>query len=287
MTRLAEKVTSSHLGLSKRERYSWTITDQPGDFAKISKKELRVDQSYQRKHSEAKINNLAKEWSWVACGAISVALRSDGEWFVMDGQHRVLAALKRDDIDVLPCMVFDINVIAEEARGFLATNTNRKAMNAADKFKALLMTEDHAARIVNELVSFAGRTVQSGGGSSPTAFSAVSAMLLCVKEDEQAMRRAWPAIMDVCEGKRIIQPFIAGMWYLERNLLDDESLWEPKWRKRLAKIGYEELLRSINSAAAFYGSGKGNKISAVGILQAINKGLRKPLRSSILLDRDE
>jgi len=38
-----------------------------------------------------------------------VALRDDNKWFVVDGQHRKLAADQRSDIRELPCLVFETN----------------------------------------------------------------------------------------------------------------------------------------------------------------------------------
>lgn len=269
-------------GVSKRERYNWTTIDKPGEFAMIEKHSLKVDQSYQRKHSDTKINKMASEWSWVACGAISIALRHDGEWYVMDGQHRVLAALKRDDIIKLPCMVFDVEELADEARGFLATNINRKAMTMVDRFKAMLMTEDHYARVVNELVISTGRHVGLGG--TPNAFSAVQITLQCAREDEAALRRIWPMIAELCTDKRVIQHLIAGMWYLERHMRPGESLSSTRWRNRIIQVGYEAVLASIDQSAAFYGGGKGLKNCALGIVQAINKGLRNTLVHTIRTD---
>src|SRR5689334_6103185 len=80
-----------------------TTRDRPGEFAMIDKTKLNVDLSYQRKTTKSRVDKIREEWSWIAFGAVSVALRGDGEWFVMDGQHRVLAAMMRDDIKEVPC----------------------------------------------------------------------------------------------------------------------------------------------------------------------------------------
>lgn len=267
-------------GQPKRERYDWRTTDQPGEFAMIDKADLDVDQDYQRRHSQHKILKMAAEWSWVACGALSVALRQeDSRWYVMDGQHRLLAARHRDDIRQLPCMVFGVVEVAQEASGFLRANTNRKTMTMVDRFKAALMTEDRAARVVNELVLSSGRHVAAGGGQA--AFSAVGVLLRCVREDEAATRRVWPILVEICDGKKINQNLISGLWYLERHLEGGTSLASNHWRRRLVQVGYDSLMRSIDSAAAFHGSGKGFKVCAIGVVQAVNKGLRNLLPHTI------
>ena len=78
----------------KIERYDWKLLDQPGELRMLNKKVLRVDEQYQREATEPKVKEIARAWSWLACGALLVAER-DGVYFVFDGQHRALAALRR------------------------------------------------------------------------------------------------------------------------------------------------------------------------------------------------
>lgn len=274
---------------SKRELYDWKMIDKPGTFAMISKKEIMVDDRYQRPHSVTKAKKLAAEWSWVACGAISVALREAGgdvQWFAMDGQHRVLAAQYRDDIDQLPCMVFDLESVSDEAKGFLLSNTNRRNMSMVDRFKALLMTEDHHARIVNELVLSAGRTVRAGGDAHSVA--CVQIMLHCAREDEAALRRAWIVVKELCGTEhRITQTVVQGLWYLERHLKAGESLSSTHWRKRIVQVGYRTINEAMEQSAIYHGGGRGMKNCAMGVANAINKGLRNHLEHTIRVGADE
>lgn len=270
--------------VSKRERYNWKVTDKPGEFHLMDKTDLKVDSSYQRRHKHQKVMAMAREWSWVSCATICVAIRGD-DWYVLDGQHRVLAALLRDDIKKLPCMLFELETRADEAKSFLKLNTDRRPMSMVDRFKALLMSESHEARVVNELVLSSGRHVASGGAGN--YFSAVQQAIKCVKEDEPALRRIWPVLTAICEpDKRITQPLLGGMWYLERHMLQDESLGNTHWKRRMVQVGYETLLETIDRAAAFH-AGKGMKVSALGIVQAINKGLRNHLKHSIRVEAED
>lgn len=265
-------------GQSKVSQYGWTVKDKPGEFALINKRELHVDESYQRAHKKTRVLKLSAEWSWIACGAISVALRDPGEWWVMDGQHRVLAAQQRDDIQELPCMVFDVESTAQEAQGFLDSNINRKPMTMVDRFNALLATGDHAAQVVAELVAKAHLRVDSGPSSH--VVNCVGALLQCCAEDEMRFRRIWAVAVEVCEGEKIHQTLIYGMFYLESHI-PDQSLSDNRWRKRLRQIGPADLSRAIAQSAAYHGGSRSNVNAALGIANAINKGLRHQLEHTI------
>lgn len=102
---------------SKIDRYGWTVKDKPGEMKMLHKSVLKVHPSYQRHALKQKIASIASSWSWVAAGAIIVGERG-GEYWVIDGQHRVLAAHNRADIDKLPCIIFVTDDVKQEARGF-------------------------------------------------------------------------------------------------------------------------------------------------------------------------
>ena len=101
---------------TKIDRYKWTVKDETGEIRQLNKSVLKVDHEYQRNASERKVLALANSWSWVACGAIVVGQR-DSTYWVIDGQHRVLAARRRADIEMLPCLIFQSDGVASEARG--------------------------------------------------------------------------------------------------------------------------------------------------------------------------
>jgi hypothetical protein len=91
--------------LSKVERYGWEMKDEPGELMHVDKKRLRIDHEYQRSANEVKVTEITKRFSWLALGAIVVVRRGDA-YYVVDGQHRVMAAMRRTDIATLPCVVF-------------------------------------------------------------------------------------------------------------------------------------------------------------------------------------
>lgn len=259
--------------ITKVDRYGWTVQDIPGEMRMISKHELHVDRTYQRNTNEAKLIHIAKEWSWIACGAIVVANR-EGVLFVIDGQHRVMAAKKRADITNLPCIMFRTTGAQQEAKGFLTAQTQRKAVTAAEKLRALITVADPAAMMLQELIEMAGRTPSGGGG--PTGVKCVGVLLRWANKEPEILRHVWPLIAEVSQGKTLHERIVDGLLHIETRLPPGVSLMDKEWRRRVNKTGVESLLDGAAKAAALYAKG-GPKVWATGMIEAINRGHRNRL----------
>ena len=131
------------------------------EFCRLS--ELNVDASYQRSiengGSQVLINRIASAWNWDLCHPLSVARREDGSCWVVDGQHRLTAALKRGGIDYLPCVIFKSAGTANEARNFAAMKRQRRNLSQLDIFKAGLVGGDPEVRLCADLIEKAGLKV--------------------------------------------------------------------------------------------------------------------------------
>lgn len=265
--------------MTKIERYGWEMKDEPGEMVLLDKRSLVVDSEYQRQASDAKVVGIAKKWSWLAMGAIIVVFR-DGCNYVVDGQHRVMAAMRRSDISMLPCVRFASNGIKTEAQGFIDANTMRKPISALDKFRALVMTDDKSALFLERLLTQYGRRLSHGGG--PASVSCVSLLLRLAKQNEQALSSTFSIVSKICFGKPIHERLIDSLFYIETHLPHGESVASGKWAERIIKAGSESLLEGAGKASAFYARG-GSKVWAAGMLEAINKGARNRLQ---LLDRE-
>jgi hypothetical protein len=281
---MLNSVEKTHVGSDKIDQYKWGVKDKKGSFQYISKNSLNVDHlHYQRDNiTKAKVLSMAREWSWVACGAISVAKRLDATYWVMDGQYRTMAALHRSDIQDLPCMVFVVHDVKEEAKGFLDLNTNRKAMQYIDRFKAEITAGNQAAIFVKQLVESAGRRVSADGNSN--SVRCVGALMQWVNRGNEAeLRRIWPLLSLLCKDGAVSVNLVEGMMFLEINMQEGQSLSSKKISNRILDIGEKELIEATRSSAAFSGKG-GAKIWADGIVVRYNKGLvhKLPVREGAL-----
>ncbi len=255
--------------MTKVEVYKWTVVDRPGEFRLIDKSMLRVDRSYQRDHTAHRSKQMARAFSWTACGALSVVYR-DGVYYIIDGQHRYEAALVRADIKELPCMVFPIETVQEEAKGFLDTNTLHRQPRMIERFRAMLKLGDKNAVFVNDLINSSGYSIATS--SHGRSIKCVGAMIKCAQLNVEALEFIWPLVVQVSEGRPVHERILQGLHYIQCHT---DGLQD--YRDGVINAGYEGLLTAANNAMSFYTTG-GPKIWAKGMLEAINKRRRKRLQ---------
>lgn len=146
-----------------------TAKGMPPSIENRNPAELNLDDSYQRSTensaSQALIKKIAHGWDWRMCLPLVVSKRDDGSLWVIDGQHRLAAALMRGDIPFLPCCVGVYGTVADEAAMFVAMNRSRKPMNRLDDFHAAIASGDAEAIEIRDLVTGAGFTVSRRTGS--------------------------------------------------------------------------------------------------------------------------
>lgn len=261
---------NSQSKISKVDRYKWSKLDQPGSFKMISKHDLIIPvDHYQRNGSDAKVNRIAAKFSWSAFQVLSVTKAGGGKYRVIEGGHRTRAALKRDDVDMLPCMVFEMDTVENEAKAFLEVNVNRMPMRAVDRHKAYITAGDDLAIKVEAYVTVVGRRIESNQGA--TSISCVNELRRCIAEDENAFCRVWPLIADLCEGKKITRDIVLGLFWLERRV--DGGICSRNRYRRVLDVGFEKILSGSKQGREYHGN-PGAKAIADGMLKQINHGLR-------------
>lgn len=258
------------------KRYNLTVVDQPGEFKMINKHKLMIDRSYQRNASKGRVKLINKDWSWLACGVIIVASREEG-LFVVDGQHRVLAALSRADIEMLPCMIFKVDEIKEEAKGFLTAQVGRKSLTSYDKFAAQIIAGDENAIFVKQLLD---KYDLVSGNTSSTSDGKTVKCLYCMMQwasyNKSVFEQVWPLIVEVCKGNIIKDRIVSGFAYLA-NHADGEGILTPYWKQKIISIPYQKYVEGIRKAMGYYGSG-GERTHATGIIDVINHGRRTKIK---------
>lgn len=255
---------------TKIERYGWTVKDTPGELKRLNKNVLQVHPAYQRHAVEPKIKMIAASWSWVACGAIIVGERS-GEYWVIDGQHRVLAAKRRADIDSLPCLVFETDSVEQEARGFLDANTGRKPVSSIDKFRASIAAGDETAKRVDLLFKELGINPRATANRAMEIKSVAWAMTRA-RDNSEAFEVVIRLAAELCQESILHEMLLDGLYYL--HIHSETKLDDKRLRDRIKKIGSARLVEAAKRASAYFARG-GAKVWAEGMLSEINKGLRE------------
>jgi hypothetical protein len=259
----------THKGLSKVSRYKWKSNDDKGEFSWVHKTALSVDFAYQRDATHSKVLEIAKDWSWMGCGVILVVRRPDGLLYVIDGQHRVSAAMKRDDISMLPCMIFDVSEVCDEAKGFLNANTLRKPVPAVAKFRAMVVSGDRRAADVQEVLDELGMVI--GKNASARVFGSIAWAVKAAGQDVASFRKTMFAAKDLCgDSGAMAEHLCRGLFALQRR---HGALDNAKFVKRMMAVGYEAIVNDIHAASLYFKEG-GDRVWMTGIINAVNRGLR-------------
>lgn len=254
-------------GTSKRLKYRWTELPPEGEFARIPKDQLYVDPSYQREHSEAKAREMAADWEWIRCPTLMVVQRLDGTLFVVDGQHRAIAASKRDDIEDLPCLVFDVRDVSEEASAFFKLNTSRSAVPIMAQYRARCIARDAGAVSTEEVMRAAGMRFGNGGRGTIQAIRLVMKM---VKEDRDLALKSLLLAKEVAGDNGVNGDVLHAMFWIARH---DASVLEGVHAARLTEAGQGVLLNEINRHRAITATG-GVASNSKPIVALLNKGRR-------------
>ena len=255
-------------GLDKVSRYSWTIRNAPGEFLMIPKTELEVDPAYQRNHiNQHRVDVLCRTWDWIACGCLVVALRDDNKWFVMDGQHRKLAADQRSDIQELPCLVFETTNRREEALGFLAINQGRVGVGSLDRYRAQLLTGNKTACAVEAMLRSTGH--RAGDKPSARTVSCVQCLCSLANEDRGRFERLWPLLAELHADCAMSDLVVKGLWTVDK-WLGERSVTEPPYREKLLVVGGQGLHHEIRREMVVVGQG-GTRVFACAIAKYLNK----------------
>ena len=257
----------------KTQFYIGLKSNSPGQLKWIDKKQIVVCPDYQRsKPSPNTIKSIRKNWNWLAFGALMVAER-DGVFYVVDGQHRLLAAMQEPGVQQVPCVVYPTHSIAIEAKSFLEANTSRVAVSAIDKYKAALAAKEHWAINMQLMLEELDIVLVE----NPKEFRqtcVVSAITRQIKVNVSFCQNALSVAIDATksENSPIKETIFAGLCYLEHNL-QAGSITDARFRSKVATIGATAQHRAAVNTAVSLESG-GNTSWGRGILNLVNKGAK-------------
>jgi len=259
--------------IDKVKRYDWKIQDSPGVFKEIDKTKLLIDRAYQRDAASHRITKIVSNWSWVACNVIEVAYRF-GEYYVIDGQHRVLAAMKRSDIKTLPCMVFSTTCIEEEAHGFKNTNIARRQPSPIQVFKASLVEKDEEALYVKAVLDRNGISVSSSGYTK-TSTKSIGTCIALSRLNREHFENTITLAAELCQNCVVHDMLLRGLYQL--SVRGSVPLSDTKLRTRILGVGVKNLEHAAHKATLIY-ENSGDIVVAIGMLTAINYGLNHKYR---------
>lgn len=159
-------------------------------FAWIDIAALAVDTSYQREitgEGFGKINRIAARFNWAHFSPVVVSDRGDNHFAVVDGQHRVHAALRAGQTCV-PCLIILSGAAPEaEAQAFAAINGEFTAVSAISLYRAALAANVPWATAIADWSAAAGvevlRYQPAGKFRRPRTLTCIAFLRLQVGRD--------------------------------------------------------------------------------------------------------
>lgn len=271
--------------LPRHIRNGWKTLGEHGDYKMVYKNKLRVDSSYQRKANKSRAERIAREFSWAAFGVISVALREDGGLYVFDGQHRVLAAAMRDDIEFVPCMVYVFENQTDEVKAFIDLNISRSQVGAIPRFNARLKANDPDALAIAGVLGEYDYVI-------PTETHTPKNSVVCVTQIERVyrrgathLRRVMALVSALYGGASPDVKVIMAVSYLDVHLAKKhgEDITRQDVEEKLLAIGPIRAKTAAKIMSESTGR-TGERVYAAGLVSAINKNKRSKRIKPIEID---
>lgn len=215
-------------------------------FQMVPVDELRYDHRYQRTLIENRVDKIVHNFDPALLTPLEVNHR-DGHYYVYDGQHRGAAAAILG-MEMVPCMVHHFAMEQEEARLFVALQTERRSVSAVQRHIANVFQQDPTALELDHAVRAAGYVI-SANGNTANALAAASALQRCqemygaetVTDALLVIRDAWQFEKTSKRGSMILG--IAKLLTAYGNDLDRQSLVE-----KMAVKSPKEIIRQQNAA---------------------------------------
>lgn len=120
---------------------------------------LHVDHNYQRsadtRRSKKIISEIAANFSWPLFQPITITQREEAGYWVVDGQHRMRAALQCG-IREVPAALIELQGGVEQAKAFISINQSRVIMNSLALHHAALAAGDEKALMIKRVCDTVG-----------------------------------------------------------------------------------------------------------------------------------
>lgn len=257
------------------EDISMNIGDKP-ELRWVATDLVKVDHNYQREIKPHVVAKILRKFSWSHFGCVSLAEQDDGTYTVLDGQHRLAAAVAHPRINEIPASVIRASGVVEEATIFLGVNTNRTAVTTVERYWAGIEAGDAALIRVRDVLTRAGCEVVPvpGPTTKSNLTNAVSAIQRAIdRYGDRAVINACTILKNAWLGDKsaLAGTVISALARLSRAnpALSIERMTDLLRAKGRANLSADaENMRKISGGAAEVALAK-------ALVEIYNKGLSK------------
>lgn len=127
-------------------------------ISNIDPQTLKIDHRAQRSLLRPHADTIARKFDPRKVGAIIVSERANGDWYILDGQHRATAARDSGYKGIIPAVIHEGLSIEDEAELFLSLNET-KIVHPIAKFRSKVTAGRELAVGVNKVVRDLGFNV--------------------------------------------------------------------------------------------------------------------------------
>ena len=213
--------------------------------------QLYTAPEYQREHiNKRRVTYLVSNWDWNAYTPIKVCIRKNepNKYFVVEGQHRVIAAKIQSFID-LPAMIVETQSIAEEAALFRAVNGagGSLRLNQYDEWKAAIIAEDDEITTLNNIITkYRFKISWHSGDNHITAVHSVKRLskkygVYIFDQTLEIIRICYNGDSMALQGK-----FLTGLAHFLYSYIADENFDRKRIINTLRKTPCVDILRELN-----------------------------------------
>lgn len=144
-----------------------------GQYEIINVNDVTIDARVQQQYRPAKVTRMVKDgFDPSLAGTITISRRSTGALIVLDGQHRVKAAIEVG-VTLLPAIVHEGLTLAEEASFFLGLNAKSNPTSVA-KFLVSVISGDEEDTKIKNMIEDHGWRIREGSTRDGRTFKAVT-----------------------------------------------------------------------------------------------------------------
>lgn len=238
--------------------------------ARLKVESLNIDERVQRDLSKSKVDRILKNFDERAIGFLLISQR-DNDFYVIDGQHRLMA-LKKMGIKYVDCKVYTGLSVEEEGNLFLQCNNTRNTPSAGQNFKVKVNSGDEDAIKIKKIIEFYGLKINYKGGKR----EGVRAIAECEKiyrmYGAEMLSETISTIIKIWDKEYVDSLNLKGM----PKFLDmfGDKIDKERFIKKMGELTKEKLRREVLGVMEL--TNKGHAISYCKVaLDRYNKNLKK------------
>jgi len=208
---------------------------------------------------------------------IKVSRRENGDYYIIDGQNRVLAALKSGGFDLIRCEVHNGLTVREEAEMFSRLNTSRKRVSAHDIFKSGIAAENKDVVFIEGVIKEVGLILVPPKAKNNHEIGVIEPLTEMAKSHKsKEFMGIMQLIGDLSKDGPATRELVVGIRYLADNLT--EPLIGGRAETRIRKLGYGKLLERQKKFLRDNAVKNGSRALGLGLLYAMNFGVATDIK---------